>query len=138
MASDTPYVALLRAAYRLWSDSKGNSADQWMAICAEGIKFGSLAHGPHGAPYLTAYQGREMLVEYFSGLKRDWDMIDFVAENFVAQDDRVVMLGRCSWRYRATGKTIDTPKADSWRFADGRAIEFFEYFDTAQLRDAMS
>jgi ketosteroid isomerase-like protein len=31
---------------------------------------------------------------------------------------------------------VATSKADSWRFADGKAIEFYEYYDTAQLRDA--
>ena len=90
----------------------------------------------YGAAYLTEYQSRDQLAQYFAGLKRDWEMIEYVAENFVAQGDRVVMLGHCSWRNRHTGKVVATPKADSWRFADGKAIEFYEYYDTAQLRDA--
>ncbi len=65
-------------------------------------------------------------------------MIEYVAEHFVAQDDRVVMLGRCSWRFRRTGKVVATPKVDSWRFAGGKAVEFYEYYDTAQLLAAMS
>ena len=55
-----------------------------------------------------------------------------------AEGDRVVMLGRCSWRFKRTGKVVSTPKADSWRFADGKAVEFYEYFDTAGMRDAMA
>ena len=86
---------------------------------------------------MTAYQTRDQLAQYFAGIKRDWEMIEYVTENFVAQGDRVVMLGHCSWRNRHTGKVVATPKADSWRFADGKAIEFYEYYDTAQLRDAM-
>jgi ketosteroid isomerase-like protein len=26
---------------------------------------------------------------------------------------------------------METPKIDFWRFKDGKAIEFYEYFDTA-------
>ena len=111
-------------------------ADHWTAIFADRIKFGSLAGGDYGAAYLTAYQTRDQLAQYFAGIKRDWEMIEYVTENFVAQGDRVVMLGHCSWRNRRTGKVVATPKADSWRFADGKAIEFYEYYDTAQLRDA--
>jgi ketosteroid isomerase-like protein len=33
---------------------------------------------------------------------------------------------------------VSTPKADSWRFADGKAVEFYEFFDTAQVMMAMA
>ena len=35
----------LEAAYTRWIDSKGESADDWLTICADDIEFGSLAHG---------------------------------------------------------------------------------------------
>jgi uncharacterized protein len=139
MSDEAQNVTMLKAAYAKWADSKGQSADHWMEICADQIKFGSLGQG--GAPataYMTAYQRREELGAYFSGIKRDWEMIEYVPEHYVAQGDRVVMLGRCAWRFKRTGKVVTTPKADSWRFAGGRAVEFYEYFDTAQLRDAVS
>ena len=37
---------------------------------------------------------------------------------------------------KETGKAFETPKIDIWRFRDGRAIEFFEHYDTAQILDA--
>ena len=138
MSDEAKNVALLQQAYRLWSESKGGSTDHWMSIMDERIKFGSLAQGAGDADYLTAYQSRDEVGRYFAGLGRDWEMIEYVTEHFVAQDDRVVMLGRCSWRYKSTGKVVATPKADSWRFANGKATEFYEYYDTAQLHDAMS
>jgi ketosteroid isomerase-like protein len=48
------------------------------------------------------------------------------------------MLGRCAWRYKKTGKVVWTNKADSWRFAGGKAVEFFEYYDTAQVQAAVA
>jgi ketosteroid isomerase-like protein len=136
MSDEAQNVAILKQAYAKWSDSKGASADQWTAIFADNFKFGSIAQGGHGAAYLTAYQSRDSLAEYFGGIQRDWDMIEFVTDQFVAQGDRVVMLGHCSWRFKKTGKVVSTPKADAWRFAAGKAVEFYEYYDTAQLRDA--
>lgn len=138
-SSEARNVAVLKEAYRHWSQSKGGSVDHWFGMLADHIKFGSVAQSPRGAEYLASYQGSDTLRQYFVGLTRDWEMIDYVAEQFVAQGDRVVMLGRCSWRFKANGKVVDTPKADAWRFADdGKAVEFFEYFDSAQLRDAVS
>ena len=137
MADEARNVDILKQAYRRWSESKGQSGDEWMKICADNIAFGSLARGqPEGARYLTAYSSRDALKDYFGGLIRDWEMIEYVTEQFVAQGDRVVMLGRCSWRNNKSGKVVATPKADSWRFANGKAVEFYEYYDTAQVQAA--
>jgi ketosteroid isomerase-like protein len=136
--SEEAHVATLKDAYRRWHESRGGSADHWMTICDENIKFGSLAQGGPRVEYLTAYNARDELKHYFEGLTRDWEMIEYVPEHFVAQWDRVVMIGRCSFRAKRTGKTVSTPKVDSWRFANGKAVEFFEYYDTAGVIAAMS
>ncbi|MGH6769114.1 MAG: nuclear transport factor 2 family protein [Xanthobacteraceae bacterium] len=138
MASEAENVATLKEGYRQWHESRGASVDHWMSICDEDIRFGSIAQAPPGVSYLTGYNGRAALGQYFNGLRQDWEMIDYVVDEFVAQGDRVVMLGRCTWRFRKNGRVVATPKADAWRFANGKAVEFFEYFDTAQLRDVVS
>lgn len=138
MSDEAQNVAILKQAYAKWSASKGGSANDWIALFADQIKFGSIAQGDHGAAYLTAYQSRDDLVQYFGGISRDWEMLEYITENFVAQDDRVVMLGRCSYRFKRNGKVVTTPKVDSWRFAGGKAVEFYEYYDTAKLQQAMS
>ena len=138
MSEEERNVALLKQAYKSWSETLGASADEWMKICSDKIQFGSLAQAPAGAHYLTEYGSRYALKGYFTGLERDWQMIEYATEHFVAQDDRVVMLGRCGWRYKKTGKVVWTKKVDSWRFADGKAVEYFEYYDTAQVLAAMA
>ena len=138
MSDETANVAVLKDAYRRWHDSRGGSVDHWMSICDENIKFGSLAQGTTGVEYLTAYSARDELKKYFNGLLRDWEMIEYRPDEFVAQGDRVVMIGHCSWRAKTSGKVVSTPKADVWRFANGKAVEFYEFFDTAQVVAAMS
>jgi uncharacterized protein len=132
-------VAVLKDAYRRWFDTRGGSVDHWMSLCAENIKFGSLAQA--AAPqiaYMTSYSARSELAKYFEGLSRDWEMLEYRVDNFVAQDERVVMLGFCSFRHKQSGKVVSTPKVDSWRFEKGKAVEFYEYFDTAQVHAAIS
>ena len=138
MSEETRNVELLRKAYGVWSETRGARSDQWLEICADRIAFGSLAHGPDAAPYMTAFERRDELQEYFDGLSRDWEMMEFEVDHFVAQGDRVVMLGRCAWRFRKTGKVVWTQKADSWRFDNGKAVEFYEFYDTAQVLAAVA
>ena len=139
MSNEARNVEILKQAYRRWSDTLGGSVDDWLAICDEHISFGSLAQGaPEGAKYLTEYRSRDALKEYFGGLTRDWDMLAWRIDQFIAQGDRVVVLCHCTWRFKKTGKVVSTPKADSWRLADGKAVEYFEYYDTAQVHAAVA
>ncbi len=57
-------------------------------------------------------------------------MIDFPQERIVAEGDTIVWIGRCAWRHRRTGQELDTPKIDVWTFRDGKAVRYFEMFDS--------
>jgi ketosteroid isomerase-like protein len=132
MDNATENTALLREAYALWHDSKGASIEHWMGLLSENISFGSLAGGAVPTlPFATYYDSRRALHGYFELLLRDWEMIYFTTQEFVAQGEAVVVRGSTAWRNRKTGKIFATPKVDFWRFRNGKAIEFFEYFDTA-------
>jgi ketosteroid isomerase-like protein len=54
------------------------------------------------------------------------------ANEFVAEGDRVVMIGRCGWRHKKTGKEVETPVFAYWNFRDGKVAEYFEFYDTAK------
>ncbi len=138
MSDEARNVATLTEAYRRSSDSKGASADHWISICDDNIRFGSIAEPLTVVAYMASYRSRDELGQYFAGITRDWEMLEYRVDHFVAQGDRVVMLGHCSWRAKGSGQVVSTPKADSWRFADGKAVEFYEFFDTAQVMMAMA
>ena len=89
------------------------------------------------ANYLTAYQSRNALKDYFAGLARDWDMLDWRTEKYIAQGDSVAVVCHCTWKFKKTGKTVATPKVDVWKMANGKAVQFFEYYDTAQVHAAV-
>jgi ketosteroid isomerase-like protein len=131
--SEAANVAMLQESYRRWHESRGGSVDHWMTICAENINFGSLAEAPPTMAFAKTYSNREAMRGYFDGLLADWEMIHYTVGEFVAQGDAVFMRGSTAWRNKRTGQTVDTPKVDFWRFRDGKAVEFYEYFDTARV-----
>jgi len=136
MSNEAANVQLLKEAYRRWNDSKGGSVEHWFdSVVAPNISFGSAPRGAAPLEFATQYNGREALQGYFSQLLADWEMIRYTIDEYVAQGDAVFARGSCAWTNKKTGKVADTPKVDFWRFRDGKAVEFYEYFDTAHVAD---
>jgi ketosteroid isomerase-like protein len=48
-----------------------------------------------------------------------------------ADGERIVMFGSGKVRFRRSGKVADSPLVHFWRFKEGKAVEFREYYDTA-------
>jgi len=86
--------------------------------------------------FARQYNNREELKACFNGLLSDWSMINYTIDEYVAQGDAVFARGSTSWINKKTGKAMDTPKVDFWRFRNGKAVEFYEYFDTAYVAAA--
>ena len=103
-----------------------------MALIDNNIQFGSLAQKAPQMAFAASYDSRAALKSYFDGLRAEWEMIHFTMNEFVAEGDVVVVRGNVAWRNKRTGKEVETPKVDFWRFRDGKAVEFYEYFDTAR------
>jgi ketosteroid isomerase-like protein len=126
-------VSKLREAYRLWHETKGGSVQHWLDLMADDVSLDSLGNPPDKTKmtHMRRQQSKVDAVEYFTGLNENWEMLAFTADEFIAEGDRVVMLGSCSFRFKKTGKTAKSKKADVFRFRDGKIVEYFEYFDTA-------
>ena len=131
MTSEQENVETLIEAYRLWDETKAGSIDHWMNLMADEVDFRSLAAGGEGLAFSRDCCSRNDVRRYFTDLCSDWEMIHYTPEDYIAQDDRVVMVGSCGWKNRANGQSIETPKADVFRFKDGKIVSFFEFFDTA-------
>jgi ketosteroid isomerase-like protein len=126
-------VALLTKAYQDWEDSKGHSADAWLALLDDNVDFQSLADDLPLAPFAKPYKTREEVRAYLHGLIGEWEMIDYTCDRFVEQGDDVVMIGNTSWRNRRTGKVVNTRKVDLWQFKGDKAVSFYEMLDTWKI-----
>jgi ketosteroid isomerase-like protein len=127
--SDLP-LDELADAYRKWRETKGANVDQVLGLMADEIEMRSILEPNVPHELARTHRSREDAKAYFQSLFDDWEMIDFPQEKIVADGDTVVWIGRCSWRNRHDGKKIDTPKVDVWTFRNGKAIRFFEMFDS--------
>jgi len=125
-------LATLEAAYRRWSDSKGDSVDEVLGLFADDIEMRSVLTPDVPHEVSGTHSGKEEARAYFEGLLKDWEMLEFVAERFIegVGGNDLVMIGRCAWRHRQTGAEVATPKVDIWRFEDGKATLFYELFDS--------
>jgi uncharacterized protein len=132
MSSETDNVDLLRTAYQRWHDSKGGSIDHWLSLMTDDVKFRSLADGAAPMAFTRRSTCKDDVKRYFAGLSADWEMDFYRIDEYIAQSDRVVALGSCSFKHKQTGKTLKTPKADFHKFRAGKICEFFEFYDTAQ------
>jgi uncharacterized protein len=132
MSQEEIQVNLLKEAYKKWHESKAGSGEHWLSIMTDDIQFRSLAAGAPKMEFTRPCTCKEEVKGYLTQLIRDWEMIHYTIDEYIAQGDRVVALGSCAYRNKRTGKVLDTPKADFHKFRNGKICEFFEFYDTAQ------
>jgi len=132
MTREETHVELLKEAYKKWNDTKAGSVDHWLGIMTEDVEFRSLANGAPQMAFTRTSTCKDEVKRYFAELTSQWEMKHYVIDEYIAQGQRVVALGHCSFQNKNTGKILETPKADFHHFRDGKICEFFEFYDTAQ------
>jgi uncharacterized protein len=128
-------AATLLAAYRGWNASKGDP-HYWLDIVAAEIRLNSLADGAAPLEFTAARQGAEQLKAYLAGLLADWRMNFQNLKEIIAEGDRLCAIVEMSWTNKRSAKTFEGLKVDIWRFKDGKAVEFQEFYDTARAMAA--
>lgn len=78
-------------------------------------------------------RGRQAVAEFFGAVNDLVEIQRFEPRTFVADGDRVVVLGGETARVRATGKVLEVEWVHAFTFRNGRVIAFQEYFDTAPV-----
>lgn len=92
-----------------------------------------------GFPYYSGTWRRpqDVLEKLIGPLMADWDGFSAIANDFIAEGDRVVSLGAYSGTSKATGKAMRAPFAHVWRVADGKLKRFDMYADTLLVHQAL-
>lgn len=127
--SDLP-LDQLKSAYENWRTSKGGNLEEVLDLFDEHIEMHSVLE-PNVKHELARVQvSRDDTRNYFRELLDNWEMIDFPTKQVLADGDTVVWIGRCHWKNKQSGEELDTPKIDVWKFRNGKAVRFFEMFDS--------
>jgi ketosteroid isomerase-like protein len=92
-------------------------------------------------PYMTsgeAWVGPDaVLSNLFMKLGAEWDGFSVHPRTFHDAGDSIIVEGRYSGTYKATGKRMDAQMCHVWDVKDGKLTRFQQYLDTAKLRDVM-
>jgi uncharacterized protein len=87
-------------------------------------------------PFAGIWQGRQQVGEFFRTMAEVQEQVEFAPEHFVAQDDKVVVVGRFVSRVKATGKESRSEWAQVWTVKNGAVTHMQEYVDTAAVSRA--
>lgn len=124
-------VEVVRGLYTAFA--RGDAASVMAALSADIVWTEA-----DGFPYAGTYKGPDaVLKNVFMRLAMEWEGYSAVADEFVAQGDVVVALGRYGGKYRATGKSFSAPYAHVWTLRDGKAVRFRQYTDTVLVQAAL-
>ena len=83
------------------------------------------------------YRGPEAILGgVFARLGGEWDGFAAVANEYLDSGETVVVVGRYTGTFKATGRAVDAQMAHLWRIEDGKAAGFQQFTDTLQFARA--
>jgi ketosteroid isomerase-like protein len=105
-----------------------------LELCAENIEWE--VPEIENAPWAGKRNGLNAVGEFFSQLGESETFARFEPLEFVAQNDKVVVLGESDTTVNATGKSYQTEWVHVFHINDGKIAGFQEFFDNAAANRA--
>lgn len=91
-----------------------------------------------GFPYAGTYKGPNAVLDgVFMRLGTEWNGYAAIPEEFIDAGGTVVVLGKYSGEYKATGKSFQANFAHVWKLREGKAVKFAQYTDTLKVHEAL-
>jgi ketosteroid isomerase-like protein len=103
---------------------------------AEDVIWKQAPTGP--APFAGTIRGREQLGDWFGQMDAVSEVEAFEPQEFIAQGDKVVVLGNYEYRSKATGKSWESDWAMVWSLRDGIITKGHIFENTLAQANAMS
>jgi hypothetical protein len=91
---------------------------------------------PHGGLYRGVDEVKRNIFDPLHGAW--WEEFSAPPDEFLDAGDQVVVIGRYRGTAKGTGKTLDVPFVHVWTVANGKAIRFRQYLDTAGWIEALT
>ena len=111
-----------------------SSADAALALLSEDVQF--VVPGPPAVGAAGTWRGHAGVKECLGLLRsgQENQAVEFL--EFVAQDDKVVVLLHVRARVHATGKLFESDIVHFFTISDGKIARLVDFFDTYALADA--
>ena len=127
----------LEAAYDAWAASGGTTPAVFHDLLDDGVELHSILERAFPCERLSGpFNGKAAVIGYWAALAESWQLISCRTDAIVEEGDRVVWIGRARWRNRRTLREMASPRVDIWTVWQGRAIRYFQMFDSASYAQA--
>ena len=123
-------VQLVKEGYAAFSRS---DIPGLLALMAEDVEW--IIPGA-GLPLAGTYRGHDGVANFFQKLVAESDILDFQPREFVAEGDRVLVVGWERAKVKATNRTIELDWIMAFTVRNGKVAIFREYSDTKAIADA--
>jgi ketosteroid isomerase-like protein len=89
-----------------------------------------------GLPLAGTYRGHDGVASFFQKLGQQADILEFQPREFLADGDRVLVVGWERMKIKATGRDAEIDWVMAFTIRDGKIAKFREYTDTKEIADA--
>jgi len=89
-------------------------------------------------PHAGRHRGKEQIGKYFTLTDELMTFERLEPTDFIAQGDKVIVLGAASIRIKKTGKLIETDFAHVFTVRDGKTVKYQVFDDSAQIAAAFA
>jgi ketosteroid isomerase-like protein len=117
-------ITVVQQAY---ADFKQGNIGQVLDSMTDAVEW----HSPGNLPTAGHRKGKQKVAEFFQLLDQHEEILQMDAKEFIAQNDKVVVLIQYKARIKSTGKIVESPAVHIFTVKDGKVTAFDEYFDTA-------
>ena len=118
-------IELTRQAYEAY---KRGDTQQLLALLDDQVEW-DLPETP-GVPFTGKRRGRESVAEVFRMQQQLLEVRECTVNEFIAQGDRVVVLGHGAWTVKNTGQDFESDWVDVFTIKDGRIAAYRDFLDT--------
>ena len=87
-------------------------------------------------PYAGKFNGIESVIDFFTRLDEAEENLIHEPTEFIAKDDKVIVLGNMKWRIKDTNNEYDSDFVHVLTVKDGKINGFREFMDTAVRTNA--
>ena len=124
-------LALVR---RAWEHIAAGDFEPLSEIFAEDIDW-IIPEMPN-VPFAGRWTGQGGVRQFFHVVAEVQETLEFTPDQFVAQDETVIVLGRFSNRVKATGKLSNSEWVQVWTARNGKLAKMQEFVDTLAVSAA--
>ena len=92
---------------------------------------------PEIIPFAGPRQGHSQMREFFAKLNEVIEFEEYEIQDYIAQDNKVIALGRSKVRVRSTGQQFEDHWSELFELREGKIARMIYYNDTGRFVEAL-